>query len=205
MRDPKSITEAKATFDQFADGYNGGMDNSLKRLIGGSHDHFIAIKAEWLMRQLEIQPFKSSTRQVSVLDYGCGTGILLSHLAALGLCGEMVGTDVSSPMLAEGRKRWHHRRQDVNFVLQDGAIAPFKSDRFDIVLISSVLHHVPPAERFGVYREARRLLRPSGLLVIFEHNPRNPLTRWVVARTPIDRDAILLDASELESEIPESA
>jgi hypothetical protein len=33
-------------------------------------------------------------------------------------------------------------------------------------------------------------------LVIFEHNPANPVTRWVVERCPFDHDAILLPPSE---------
>jgi hypothetical protein len=32
---------------------------------------------------------------------------------------------------------------------------------------------------------------------VFEHNPRNPVVRYVVARTPIDANAILLDAREV--------
>jgi len=38
----------------------------------------------------------------------------------------------------------------------------------------------------------RRTLIPGGLLMIFEHNPLNPLTRLAVARCEFDRDAQLL-------------
>ena len=33
--------------------------------------------------------------------------------------------------------------------------------------------------------------------MVFEHNPLNPVTRFVVARTPIDPNAILLRAAEV--------
>jgi len=37
----------------------------------------------------------------------------------------------------------------------------------------------------------------GGHVVVFEHNPLNPVTRFVVARTPIDPNAILLRAAEV--------
>ena len=42
------------------------------------------------------------------------------------------------------------------------------------------------------------MLKPGGRLYVFEHNPRNPLVRHVIARTPIDENAILLDAREVQ-------
>jgi SAM-dependent methyltransferase len=82
-------------------------------------------------------------------------------------------------------------------LVQDGARASLGEGRFDIVTISAVLHHVPVGERPAVYGELARLLRPGGRLYVFEHNPRNPLVRHVIARTPIDANALLLDATEV--------
>ena len=56
---------------------------------------------------------------------------------------------------------------------------------------------MPPAERQAVYRELGRVLKPGGRIYVFEHNPRNPLVRYVIARTPIDENAILLDEKEV--------
>jgi hypothetical protein len=39
-----------------------------------------------------------------------------------------------------------------------------------------------------------RVVRPGGLVVIFEHNPWNPATRVVVGSCEFDRDATLLSA-----------
>jgi hypothetical protein len=51
---------------------------------------------------------------------------------------------------------------------------------------------VPVAERVDLLRRLRRKLRPSGRVVIFEHNPLNPLTQHAIKICPFDDDAILL-------------
>lgn len=40
-------------------------------------------------------------------------------------------------------------------------------------------------------------LSPQGVLVVFEHNPYNPVTRHIVNTCPYDEDAVLLKPSEL--------
>ena len=44
----------------------------------------------------------------------------------------------------------------------------------------------------------RRVVRPGGLVVIFEHNPINPLTQWIVRTCPIDENAVLLGSWNLK-------
>src|SRR5947208_205246 len=66
---------------------------------------------------------------------------------------------------------------------------------YDGVTSVCVLHHIEPAARLGAVRELIRVLKPGGRLVVFEHNPFNPATRWLVARAPIDANAQLLPAA----------
>ena len=60
-------------------------------------------------------------------------------------------------------------------------------------------------ERPAVYAELGRVLKPGRRLYVFEHNPRNPLVRYVIARTPIDKNAILLDATEVRHGLLDAA
>jgi ubiquinone/menaquinone biosynthesis C-methylase UbiE len=191
-----------AEFDRHAATYDGGLDNPVKRLIGRSADQFIAVKARWLLRR---EP-GLKTGGLAVLDYGCGAGDLLRVLAGLGARASFTGCDVSAGMLAEAAKRWPAALGPAPaLAAQDGACTPFADRQFDIVTISAVLHHVPVAERAAVYRELGRVLKPGGRIYVFEHNRRNPLVRYVIARTPIDANAVLLDETEVRHGLLDSA
>jgi SAM-dependent methyltransferase len=184
-----------AEFDRHAASYDGGLDNPIKRLMGDQADQFIAVKARWLLRR---EP-ELRNGSLAMLDYGCGAGDLMRVLAGLGARAAFTGCDVSSGMLAEVPRRWTAGQDTApSTALQDGARTPFADGQFDIATISAVLHHVPVAERAAVYAELARVVKPGGRIYVFEHNPRNPLVRYVIARTPIDENAILLDAREVQ-------
>jgi 2-polyprenyl-3-methyl-5-hydroxy-6-metoxy-1,4-benzoquinol methylase len=183
-----------AEFDRHAASYDGGLDNPIKRMLGNSADQFIAVKARWLLRR---EPALASGG-LRLLDYGCGAGDLMRVLSTLGARAGFSGCDVSSGMLAEVATRWPAALGPApSTELQQGAQTPFPAAAFDVLTISAVLHHVPLAERPAVYAELARLVKPEGRIYVFEHNPRNPLVRYVVARTPIDENAILLDSREV--------
>jgi hypothetical protein len=66
------------------------------------------------------------------------------------------------------------------------------SRSFEMVLVAGVFHHIPIERRLEHMRRCAGLLAPEGHLVIFEHNPLNPVTRYVVRTCEFDRDATLL-------------
>lgn len=182
-----------AEFDAYAPGYAAGMENPVKALLGESAEQFVGVKLRWLLRR---HPDSLTSEGKRVLDYGCGAATLLRLMAAAGVRAALAGCDVSQGMLDEAGRRWGHGPVP-ELRRQQGARAPFPDASFDLVVVSAVLHHVPPGERAAVYAEVRRLLRHGGTAVVFEHNPLNPATRYVVARTPIDRGAVLLRAAEV--------
>lgn len=193
-REPVSWSGEPAEFDAWAEQYNGGLNNPIKRMLGNSADQFIAVKARWLLRR----EAALTSKKHSVLDYGCGAGSLIRVLTELGARAEFTGSDISSSMLKQAEKRWPAILGPPPILsLQQDAQTSFDDRQFDIVTISAVLHHVPIQKRPGVYAELARILKPDGRLYVFEHNPRNPLVRYVVAHTPIDQSAILLDEREV--------
>jgi SAM-dependent methyltransferase len=119
-----------------------------------------------------------------VLDFGCGVGMVTQQLCKR--FARVDGFDPSEQSIAAARGRAPAAR----FHTSLGAVP---DGHHGLVIMSGVLHHVHPNERAGVLRQAIEKLRPGdGRLVVFEHNPINPLTRRAVALCPFDDDAILL-------------
>jgi SAM-dependent methyltransferase len=98
------------------------------------------------------------TPGASVLDVGCGEGYVLEELAARG-AGELFGVDVVDIRQEKTRP----------FRLFDGVALPFIDRRFDVVVLSFVLHHVPDDRKCALLREALRVCR--GTVVIVEDTP----------------------------------
>jgi SAM-dependent methyltransferase len=74
----------------------------------------------------------------------------------------------------------------------DGTTFPVDDEAFDLAFAVCVLHHVSPPERFQFASELRRVVRPGGVVAVFEHNPFNPLTRVAVSRCELDEGVALL-------------
>jgi hypothetical protein len=70
--------------------------------------------------------------------------------------------------------------------------------RYGAVVLANVLHHVPKPNRRGLMEIVASKLAPGGRLVIFEHNPLNPVTRHAVAICPFDEGVELLYPREVK-------
>jgi len=105
----------------------------------------------------------------SVLDVGCGEGYVMEELAARG-AGEVFGVDVVDL----------RREKQRPFRLFDGVALPFLDRRFDVVVLSFVLHHVPDDRKRALLREAIRVCR--GTVVIVEDTPVTLLDRLMSRR-----------------------
>jgi SAM-dependent methyltransferase len=129
------------------------------------------------------------------LDVGCGTGALAARLSAAGY--EMTGVDSSEGMLDV----LSARAPEVHAVKGSGRSLPFPDDNFDLVLSVAVMHHVADAEDVRrTLAEMVRVARPSGRILVWDHNPRNPYWKLLMARVPQDTgDERLIPRAELVS------
>jgi len=175
------------TFDEYADDYDAHVQSALPkwgvdhaRILGAKADHLVAIMERAL-------PGSLCPR---ILDVGCGTGSMARHLS--GSRRRLIGVDPAVRALVRARREC----PATDFSAFDGVDIPFADRAFDAVFAASVLHHVNPDRRRRLLEEVKRVTRADGLVMILEHNPRNPLTRRVVSRCEFDRDAILVEADE---------
>jgi SAM-dependent methyltransferase len=197
------MSTSVAEFDAHAAGYDAGMEHPLKRLLGRSAEEYVACKVRWLLRELRRRPSPGAaprSEPLRLLDFGCGAGTFLRQLRRSGMAAELTGCDVSDAMLHEARARWDCGPEPRWDVVGDGVL-PYAEREFDVVILCCVLHHVPAERRRAIVCEAARVLAPDGRLFVFEHNPWNPLTRWVVRTTAIDRHVSLLTPREVGDDL----
>ena len=93
------------------------------------------------------------------------------------------------------------RAPEVEAVKASGTSLPFEDDRFDLVLTVAALHHIAdPADVRRTLTEMVRVCKPSGAILIWDHNPRNPYWSQLMARVPQDTgDERLIPESEIVS------
>jgi SAM-dependent methyltransferase len=105
----------------------------------------------------------------SVLDVGCGEGVLTARWAqALG-DRPVVGVDLEDPKL---RAEWETRRRaNLEFCATDGDRLPFEDRQFDLVAAIEALEHIPDPER--TLGEMSRVAARDLLVSV----PREPLWR----------------------------
>lgn len=91
-----------------------------------------------------------------LVDLGCGAGLLAPHVAGKGY--RHVGVDLTASALRSAAAH------GVTAVGGDAAAVPLADGCADVVVAGEILEHVPDLP--AAVREACRLLRPGGLLVI---------------------------------------
>jgi 2-polyprenyl-3-methyl-5-hydroxy-6-metoxy-1,4-benzoquinol methylase len=138
------------TFDKY-----GSTNPLVKRLMAGF--------------QRELAELFAAAAPRSVLDVGCGEGVLTRRWAEQLDHGRVVGVDLADPRL---ESEWATRtRPNLEFAAVDGEGLPFADDEFDLAAAIEVLEHVSDAER--TIKEMARIAARHLLVSV----PREPLWR----------------------------
>lgn len=179
-------------FDEHSATYSQEVARSIQ-YCGLKHDFFSRVKAEHLVAAVRAK--HPSIAELEILDLGCGTGItdtlIKPHFPRLH------GLDVSGQQVATARQA----NPEVAYHVYDGLRSDFADASFDVIFAICVWHHVPLANWPGFAVECQRLLRPGGTMLVYEHNPLNPLTRLSVARCEFDTDAVLLSPATVRGHL----
>mgnify|MGYP003383426596 CR=1 FL=1 len=123
-----------------------------------------------------------------VLDFGCGSGYGAASLADV--AESVIAVDVSAEAVAFAADRYE--APNLSFRKIEGAgPLPFEDDQFDVVLSFQVIEHVD--DEAAYLREARRVLKPGGVMIIVTPNRavrllpfQKPWNRWHVREYSMD-------------------
>ena len=113
-------------------------------------------------------PLISGKTKLKLLDIGCGTGLatqLLLNTAIGNLIEEVHLLDTSSVMLGEAQKRATGWGKKVKII--HGEVTAV-TDNYDVIIFSSVLHHIPELGDF--LSKVSQLQNPGGFLISI-HDP----------------------------------
>ena len=169
-------------FDKFAHDYKDILDKSLA-LSGEKGDYFADYKANFVRRRV------GKNFSGKILDYGCGIGLLSDSLLKIFPGAKIDGFDdsgVSIDFVPDRLKKQGSFTSDFSRLKGD----------YDLIVLANVLHHIKAEQREGVIAGLKKMVRHNGKIIIFEHNPINPLTRKTVRNSPLDVGVVLLPYSE---------
>ena len=172
----------KVKFDKYAQDYQKLIGEQLS-FFDSNNEYFAEYKIDIIKKHIDDTPKK-------ILEYGCGVGRNLKYLTRHFEPSTIYACDISQNSLDIAKAD----NPSINFFLpgQDHIV-----EKFDLILVALVFHHIEPRLRTQVMRDIVNLLAAGGNIFIFEHNPYNPITRYLVNTCIFDDDAVLLKKREL--------
>lgn len=170
----------KAEFDQYIE--NNYREDDALSLTGYSYDFFARYKAEKLHTWIT----KSGIAPKSILDFGCGDGLMTSYVQRLFPQATITGIDPSSKSIDTAQARY----PNITFKTSDAL--DYTTATFDVIFAACVFHHIEKDQQAFYVQQLKQLLNKNGVIVIFEMNPLNPVTRYMFKRIPVDQNATMI-------------
>lgn len=125
---------------------------------------------------------------MSILDAGCGSGIVSRYLASHNPSSRVVACDASASRLEQAREATSSMH-NLRFDQQDLRELTYSDDEFDLVLTRYVIQHQTPRDATRLIAELMRVLKPGGNLAIIDGDgylenlyPRTPRVSRGIAR-----------------------
>lgn len=108
-----------------------------------------------------LQKYIPQEKNVTLLDFGCGKGFLLSKIASFNQDLNLVGVDVSRNAITAIKKNFPSG--DFRQIDEDAKL-PFDDNTFDFIVAADVLEHI--YDTANAFSELTRVLKPNGKIFI---------------------------------------
>jgi 2-polyprenyl-3-methyl-5-hydroxy-6-metoxy-1,4-benzoquinol methylase len=126
------------------------------------HRYFTYHNADGMIKRFN----KYFSESVAILDYGCGTGLLLARLAEAGY--RVAGSDTSEQSLKATRDRLREHDNFLGAFTPDALLA--EGTQFDTILAVELVEHLHDDWLDHALSILRRLLKPNGRVVVTTPN-----------------------------------
>jgi len=111
-----------------------------------------------------------------ILDWGCGNGRFFEIFEKLGV--DYFGIDISEKLIEIAKNKYPQTKFQVTSAFN----LPFPDNFFDKIFSLAVFHHIPSEEfRLKFLKEAKRILKPKGLLILTVWN-LNPFQMFLIGK-----------------------
>ena len=181
MNDQQPIMQAE--FDSLAKEYTHLLDEAVA-LSGESSEYFAEYKIADLAKKCQGMDAPLN----NILDFGSGIGNSVPYFRKYFVDSSISCAEVSQASIDFAKARFPGN--ELYLKIDDSL--NIDSNSYDIVFSACVFHHIPPSEHSYWLKELYRVLKPGGILAIYEHNPLNPLTVLTVKTSPLDVNAKLI-------------
>jgi len=147
---------------------------TVQKILDQTKNDYDAIAADFNKTRSYLWPgLKGFKKYVShgdkVLDLGCGNGKLRLLFKDVKI--DYIGVDNSQRQLDFVESRSDFKIASQKFVHSEIFRLPFSDNSFDVIFFLAVLHHIPSQNlRLKALEEIRRVLKPSGVLIIMNWN-----------------------------------
>lgn len=173
-------------FDPYAETYDAACAEALS-VSGEDRAYFAQGRVRWLARCLS----ESDELPRTALDFGCGPGSTVPILIREIPLKRCTAVDTSARLIDLARKT--HGWAATQFLL----VSEFRpAGSLDLVYCNGVFHHIPPKERAASLELIHGALRPGGIFALWENNPWNLGTRYVMSNCAFDKDAVTIAPPE---------
>ncbi len=132
---------------------------------------------------------------MQALDLCCGTGKWTPFFArSLSDSGRVVAYDYSPAMLGQTQARLEEEDpallEKILFTRGDAYLLPFASQTFDMVFFGFWLSHVPHKRVTPFFNEIKRVLKPGGIVLIFDSAMRSGVPREEIAHRSLNDGSV---------------
>ena len=103
------------------------------------------------------------TREVSILDVGTGTGILIEQVLLKNKSAYLFGIDISPEMVKKAKRKFQGKN-NVTIALGSANKLPYKDNSFEFVTCANSFHHHP--DSIQSLKEMKRVLKPAGKVIL---------------------------------------